>query len=450
MSVMIGLEVHVYLKTNSKLFCACNADALGASAPNTQICPTCSGQPGSKPMAPNAAALAQTLRIARALGARASLSFQFLRKHYFYPDQPSNYQRTGEPLATGGSLEGARFRDLHVEEDPGAFDPATGLVDYNRAGAPLVEIVTEPDFESPAHARRFLDELRLALRYLDAARDDAGIKADCNVSTDGGERVEIKNVNSVRNVERALAGEIERQLDLRARGEQIARETRGFDDATGRSTRLREKESESDYRYMPDPDLLGVDVAAVERATAQEESPFARRSRIAATLSVPESDVSPLLEDKRLVDAYEAVAARAGARVAFDWFVRDLRADLDFAKLSLSASKLQTGDLAQLLEAVRDNKITPKVARRIQRDAIGGAPLLDALQSELGVTTTNDALGQAARDAVAGNPRAVADYRAGKTTAVNFLVGAVMRQLKGRAPADDVKRAVEAALAEVA
>lgn len=447
---MIGLEVHVYLKTRSKLFCACSADALAASAPNTQICPICSGQPGSKPMAPNEAALTQTLRIARALGARASPTFRFLRKHYFYPDQPSNYQRTGEPLATGGALEGARLRDLHVEEDPGAFDPATGLVDYNRAGAPLVEIVTEPDFESPAHARRFLDELRVALRYLDAARDDAGLKADCNVSTEGGERVEIKNVNSVRNVERALAGEVERQLALRARGEAISRETRGFDEATGRSTRLREKESESDYRYMIDPDLLGVDVAAIGRLTQSEESPFVRRARIATALSLQPSDVSPLLEDKRLVDAYEQVAARAGERLAFDWFVRDLRADLDYAKTSIADSKLEPRELADLLEAVRDNKVTPKAARRVQRDAIAGAQLLTLLRNELGVTTGDDALAQAARDAVAHNPRAVADYRAGKTTAVNFLVGAVMRQVQGRSRPDDVKRAVEQALAEVA
>ncbi|HWH07698.1 MAG TPA: Asp-tRNA(Asn)/Glu-tRNA(Gln) amidotransferase GatCAB subunit B, partial [Candidatus Thermoplasmatota archaeon] len=320
--VRIGLEVHAYLRTRAKLFCACSADALAAPRANANVCPVCTGQPGAKPLAPNRAAFAHAVRLARALGSTLRPVVRVQRKHYFYPDLASNYQRTSEPVAEGGSLAGVRIRELHVEGDPGAFDPATGLVDDNRSGLPLVEIVTEPDFADPAHARRFLQELRLVLSYLDAWREEAGVKADCNVSVRGGERAEVKNVNSVRNVERALAHEVQRQLDARARGEPLPRETRHFDEATGRTARLRAKESEADYRHVPDPDLLPVDVAALAASLPTEEPPLARRARIARAAGVPEEDASPLLEERALADAFDLAAPRASPQAAHAFLVR--------------------------------------------------------------------------------------------------------------------------------
>lgn len=443
---MIGLEVHVYLRTRAKLFCACSADVQAAPRANTQVCPTCTGQPGSKPMAPNRAAMEHAIEVARALDCSLRPIVRFQRKHYFYPDLPSNYQRTSEPVGEHGALDGVRIRELHVEEDPGAFDLASGRIEYDRSGAPLLEIVTDPDFESPAHARRFLHELRLVLNHLGAVRDEAGLKADCNVSVHGGERAEVKNVNSIRNVERALSFEVQRQLDAHARGEPLTRETRHFDEETGRTTRLRLKESEADYRFMPDPDLTAVDITALAAELPTREAPLVRRARIASLAQAPSEEASALLEERALTDAFETAGARVGWRLAYDWFLRDVRADLAYKTVTFASSGLTAPDITALLEAVRDKRITPKVATRLQREALArGGGLEAALRAELG-ESVGDVDG-AARAAVAANPRAVADYRAGKATALNFLVGAVMRQLKGRADADAVRAAVERALA---
>ena len=446
--VRIGLEVHAYVRTNAKLFCGCPSDFLAARAANTHLCPICSGQPGAKPMAPNAAALRACVRLGRALGAGVVPRARFLRKHYFYPDSPSNYQRTSEPVVTGGELEGVRLRDIHVEEDPGAYDPATAMVDYNRAGAPLLEIVTEPDFASPAHARRFLDALRLHLDYLGIGRGEAGIKADCNVSVRGGERAEVKNVNSTRNVVRALEHEVARQLAAHARGERQAQETRHFDEETGRTLAMRVKESESDYRYMPDPDVRPVDVAALAAALPQEEAPFARRDRIAATVGVPPDEVEPLLSERALVDALEtAIAAVAQPRAAYQFYLRDVRGELGFRNKSWQEAGLRADDVAALITALHAREVTPAVATRVLREGLDAGRLRAALDAELAhVGPADDAVAQAARAAVAANPKAVADWRAGKQNAVNFLVGATMKQLKGRADANTVRAAVEAAL----
>lgn len=443
--VRIGLEVHVYLRTRAKLFCACSADALAAPRANANVCPTCTGQPGAKPMAPNAAAFALAARIAHALGATPRPVVRVLRKHYFYPDLASNYQRTSEPIAEGGTLAGARIRELHVEEDPGAYDPETGLVDYDRSGLPLVEIVTEPDLASPAHARRFLNELRLVLSYLDAWRAEAGMKADCNVSVHGGERAEVKNVNSVRNVERALEHEVARQLDAHGRGERQARETRHFDEATGRTTRLRAKESEADYRYVPDPDFPPV---AVPRAPV-EEPPLARRARIAALVGVAEEDASPLLEERALADSFDRAAARASPQAAFAFLVRDVRAELEFRKLRLADARVTQEELADLVAALDAKRVTPHVATRLLREGFGAGDLAAALARETTQAGPADgALSAAVRQALDANPKAVADWRTGKATAVNFLVGQAMKALRGRADANELRRLVEDALTQ--
>lgn len=455
---MIGLEVHIYLATRSKLFCGCSAEFLAAPAANTQICHVCTGQPGAKPMAPNAAAFEAAIRLARACDSAIEPATRFLRKHYFYPDLPSNYQRTSEPVARGGMLAGCRLTELHVEEDPGAYDLATGAIDYNRSGAPLVELVTEPELGSPAHARRFLNELRLALSYLGIGRGDAGIKADCNLSIKGGARVEVKNVNGVRNVERALVHEAERQ-----REEGAVRETRHFDEATGRTTPLRAKETEADYRYLEDPDLRPIDVAALARAIPPEESPFVRRARFGRIAGVTEEEASPLFEERAIADLFERTATSpasehadksgdassaqaAGPKIAFAFLVRDLRAELEFRGLTLRASGVPVEDVAKLVAARQSDRITPHVATRLLRHALEHRGLGDALETELGASTGADDVASAARAAVAGNPKAVADHRAGKETAVNFLVGQAMRALKGRGKADEVRAAVLRAL----
>jgi len=442
----IGLEVHAYVATRAKLFCPCDADFLRAPRANANVCPTCVGEPGAKPMAPNRAAIEAAIALGRVFGSRERPDATFLRKHYFYPDLASNYQRTSTPIVEGGSLLGVRLREIHVEEDPGAYDLATGLVDYNRSGAPLLEIVTEPDVASPAQARAFLEELRFVLSALDLGRTAAGVKADCNVSVAGGERAEVKNVNSPRNVERAVAYEVERQLEAVARGEKQARETRQFDEATGRTSRLRAKESEADYRYFADPDLGPIDVAALSRALAPAESPLARRARLAEAAGVPEVEVAPILEERALADAFEGAAARAGWRPAYDFFIRDLRAELGFRGIPFAAARVTAEDAAALVEALAARRVTPQVATRLLREGLDRGGLAAALAAEAGAIVVGDALAEAARAAVRDNPKAVADVRAGRAAAVNFLVGQAMRALKGRGDPGAVRAAVERAL----
>lgn len=447
-NVRIGLEIHVYANTRAKMFCACPADAIGAR-PNTNVCETCTGQPGARPMAPNAEALRIGVRVARALGCRILPSTRFLRKHYWYPDLPSNYQRTSEPFAVEGSvaLQGrvVRIREVHWEEDPGAYDLDAGTVDYGRSGLPLLEIVTEPDLRSPEDVRAFLRELALALGYLDAWREAAGVKADVNVSLEGGERVEIKNVSGFRAAERAAAGEVARQLAEREAGRPVRRETRGFDDATGATTRLRSKEEAVDYRFLPDPDLPPV--AGYDALAPVEESPFARRARLAALAGVDVPLADALVEERTLADAFEKAAAKAPPRVAFEFVVRDLRGDLRNRGLRLSASRVTADEVASLVEALAAGRVTAQAATRILREGLdqGGLATLLAAETQAG-PSAEDEVRVAAENAVAENPKAVADYRAGKEPALNFIVGQAMKRLRGRGRPDDVRKAVLAAL----
>lgn len=443
----IGLEVHVYLATRSKLFCECPADFLDLPA-NTNLCPICTGQPGAKPMAPNARALRLAHEIAHALGSTPSARMDFLRKHYFYPDQPVNYQRTSRPVAEGGTLNGARIREMHVEEDPGAYDPATGTLDLNRAGSPLLELVTEPDILSAEQAIAFLDDLRLVLDYLGAWRRAAGIKADVNVSVAGGERAEVKNVNTLRGVEAAIRHEERRQRDALARGERQPRETRGFDEATGTTRRLRTKESFEDYRFLADPDLPAFTLPTrVLADVASHEPPLARRARLAAAAGRAPDELSPLFAERALVDAFEALSARVPPDTAFRFLVRDLRGELDFRGLAFAASRVSVDDLGALLEALQSGRITPHVATRLLREALDSGGLPARIVAEVGARPGEDALVRAVAEAIAENAKAVADFRAGKPAAFHFILGAVNKKLKGRAPPDAARAALSSALA---
>ena len=265
--VRIGLEVHVQLKTNTKLFCTCPTDYRDAE-PNSNICPVCTAQPGSKPNGLNATALDAIVRIALFIGCRVikGEEVRMLRKHYFYPDLPSNYQRTSLPVGVDGRFASIRIREVHLEEDPGRYELRDGQVDYNRSGIPLVEIVTEPDMSTPQEARDFLRALSLALSYLGVARDEPGsMRCDANVSVGEGTRVEVKNINSFKGVYRALDSEIRRHRRFQRFGKRVVRETRHWDEAKMITIPLRKKEGAADYRFIPDPDVppLVIDNALV-------------------------------------------------------------------------------------------------------------------------------------------------------------------------------------------
>ncbi len=438
--VRVGLEVHTYLATEAKLYCPCPADFLDAE-PNTRICPVCTGQPGAKPHPVNRAAVVEGLRIADALACTPAERLQVLRKHYFYPDLPSNYQRTSHPLATEGELMDVGIREVHLEEDPGAYDLQEGTVDLNRSGVPLLEIVTEPDLTSAAEARAFMDELRLLLTALGAVRPDAGVKADVNVSIRGGERVEVKNVNSTRNVARAVEHEVSRQRELVDAGGTIHRETRHFDEVSGETVKLRVKESAADYRYMPDPDVPPAPITRDLRDAARlEDHPFELRRSVAEAAEVTEEEVNVLLQDPGLLEAQRALQQELPAAFVFKFLARDLRGELEYRSQRLAGSRATVEGLGELLSALHGEDVTSRVATRLLRGWLDGElDLTDALEEERSAGVAGDEVDGIVADVIAEHGSAVEDYHAGKEEALNFLMGQVLRKAQGRASPEEVR-----------
>lgn len=450
--MLIGLEVHAYVATRAKMFCPCPNRAWAKDAePNTLLCPVCTAQPGAKPQAPNAAALELGLRLSRALGCDdVDEDAVFLRKHYFYPDLPNNYQRTSRPFARGGSVAGVPLTEIHWEEDPGAYDPRTGLVDYNRSGAPLLEIVTDPAVRSPAHAREVLEELRLALEYL-GALSPAGTKADANLSLAGGERVEVKNLNSARNVEFALQHEEKRQAEVLAKGGKVVRETRHFDETFLRTEPLRAKESEADYRFLPDPDLppllLGPLRAAVE--ASPEPSPFALREAWMRDLGATREACNVVLAERGLATLLREAQGAAPARPLFDFLVGDLKRELNHRGLAFATSGLRAEEVARLVAAQASGALPRLRATALLRTRLdqGGEAFEAAWQEELAGGGDADLEG-AVREAIAANPKAVEDFRRGRVEAANRVIGDVLKRLGGKAQPQAVRARVLAVLAE--
>jgi aspartyl-tRNA(Asn)/glutamyl-tRNA(Gln) amidotransferase subunit B len=426
----IGLEVHIYPRTRAKLFCEC---PVGEAAPNTAICPVCAGLPGAKPMLPNGSAVKAGLVLAKSLGCSLPGEARVLRKHYFYPDLPSGYQRTSTPLGEGGTLAGVRIREIHFEEDAGTFDPRSGEVDYNRAGTPLLELVTEPDMGSPEAARRFLNELSDLLSYLGVADS---MKVDANISTTG-ERVEIKNINSVRNVETALRNEAARQEQASLAGRVIERETRHFDEFTGRTLHSREKETVEDYRYMPDPDLAAVDLPSVSvevpEPLEEARAGLARRGIDAETARV-------VCRDRDALALFERLSTGLDPVFVAKWLRNDLLGELNYRGKTLREAGLDAEKARQLLLGLKAGSLTPNQAT----DALRA--LLDRKDARAAPTVSFAGLVEAVEKVLAANPKAVADLRSGKAGAMNFLVGEVSKATAHAAHPRQIIEAITASL----
>ncbi len=478
---VIGLEVHVQLETDTKIFCGC--ETAPADEPNTNVCPVCLGLPGALPVL-NEAAVEAAVKIGKAIDAEIPEETRFHRKNYFYPDLPKNFQITqyDEPICQDGELEvrvdGDRreiaIERAHLEEDPGSLQHVGGgidtadytLVDYNRAGTPLMEIVTAPDFRSPTEVRAFLAELEEVLAYLgvfDAERDGS-LRIDANLSMipaeaiDGDEigadalaaanRTEVKNISSHKGAEKALAYEETRQKNAIQRGRAVEQETRHWDEARGITVSMRSKEAEKDYRYFEEADLPPLRVSHWKDEIDIPELPTARRERFQAEYGLSEEAASKLTSTKQVADFYEDVASEFDPDLAATWVADELLGELNYRDMAVTDVADRLDEVARLVELVATDEITTKNAKEVVlRTMLDDDEKPDAIVDAEGLGKTDgDAVQTAVVEAIEENPDAVADYETGEGGAINFLVGQVMQKTGGSADPGDVNQLLRAEL----
>jgi len=446
-NVVIGLEVHVQLKTKSKIFCSCPTNYRDVE-PNENLCPTCTAQPGSKPFGLNKTALDNLLKIALALNCKVKDSSVIQRKHYLYPDLPSGYQRTSKPIGIEGNLGKIRIREVHIEEDPGRYELREGTVDYNRAGIPLIEIVTEPDMRSPDDAREFLDELAAILGYLDVARGEPGsMRADANVSIDGGTRVEVKNINSFSGVVAALAYEIVRQQNVLRRGGKVIMETRHFEEATGSTTTLRKKETEEDYRYMPDPDVPPITIKqshVTELGKTMPELPRAKSARLSKDFGIRSEDAWILVAEVEIADLFEKMAKKAAPQKVALWIRGPLKKQLNYRELTMRQSGLNEEWLSELFDMFETAELSDKAMEQtlIALFDMKRSPRKIATELDLLMTKDTKEIDRVIEAVVNENPKSIEDYKAGNEKALNFVIGNAIKLLKGKADSKLVRELI--------
>jgi aspartyl-tRNA(Asn)/glutamyl-tRNA(Gln) amidotransferase subunit B len=467
---VIGMETHVELGTRSKMFCGC-ATEFGAP-PNTHTCPVCLGLPGALPVA-NEAAIRYTVMIGLALNCTIASWCRFARKNYFYPDMPKNFQisQYDEPLCYDGWIDvggdRVRIERVHLEEDTGKslhVGGATGrihgadhsLVDYNRAGIPLVEIVTRPDIHSAEAARAYVTELRDVIRTLgasDVKMEEGSLRCDVNVSLRPvgsdtlGTRAEVKNVNSLRSVERAVRHEVERQAARLEAGERIVQETRHFHENTGTTTSGRSKEEAQDYRYFPEPDLVPIapaDAWVEELRAGLPELPAARRTRLLGELGLPSTDIDAMSRAGVLDLVIDTVAAGAAPAEARNWWLGDLQARANAAGVPAADLGVTPAHVARVCALVASGDLSATLAKEVFAGVVETGADPDTVVAERGLKQVSDegALGAAVDEAIAANPDIAQKVRDGKVAAAGALVGAVMKAMRGQANAATVNRLV--------
>ncbi|HEY3507421.1 MAG TPA: Asp-tRNA(Asn)/Glu-tRNA(Gln) amidotransferase subunit GatB [Actinocatenispora sp.] len=476
--VVLGLEVHVELGTRTKMFCGCTTE-FGAE-PNTQICPVCLGLPGALPVV-NAVGVESAIKIGLALGCDIAEWCRFARKNYFYPDMPKNFQTSqyDEPICFDGALDvevdgrtvTIGIERAHMEEDTGKsthVGGATGrihgathsLVDFNRAGIPLVEIVTKPivgtGADAPAVARAYVAAIRDIVRALgvsDARMDQGSVRADVNVSlmpvgaTEFGTRTETKNVNSLRSVERTVRYEMLRQAAIIDDGGVIVQETRHFNEATGETVGGRVKETATDYRYFPEPDLVPVapDPAWVEKLRAElPELPAARRARLRTEWGLSEPDMQAI-DNAGAFELIEAtVSAGTGAESARKWWLGELSRHANEAGVELAELAVTPAHVAELQSLVDGGRLNDKLARTVLSGVLAGEGTPTEVMTTRGVEVVSDtgALTAAVDEAIAANPDVAEKVRSGKVAAAGVLVGAVMKTTRGQADAKTVRELI--------
>jgi aspartyl-tRNA(Asn)/glutamyl-tRNA(Gln) amidotransferase subunit B len=476
---VIGLEVHAQILTRSKMYCRCSASYADA-APNTHVCPVCLGLPGALPVI-NREAIESVIRTGLALNSEIARESKMDRKNYVYPDLPKGYQisQYDLPLCLGGAVtfevggtpRTAGITRVHIEEDTGRLvhdqsDEGESLVDLNRSGVPLMEIVGEPDLRSPEEAREYLVALRQIIRYIGASTgnmEDGAFRCDANISIrsdDGafvGPKIEIKNMNSFRAVERALQHEEVRQRSAADNGVELVQETRGWVDGQGVTTSQRTKEQAHDYRYFPEPDLppLRVQHADIERIRKTlPELPAQRRRRFISDFGLPPGDAVTLTADRAIADLYEEAVADAEPRfrrAVANWIVNDIMGLARSRGLPQDRLPLTAAQIRDLVRGVEEGKLTARAAKDLLPQIHGGElPMESADRLNLLSMDDDDLVRTAATSAIEANPAAVQDYLGGKQAAVGRLIGETMKRTGGRARPDAVRSTLIELLSEMA
>ena len=463
--LIVGLEVHAELNTRTKMFCGCLNDP-NERHPNVNICPICMGHPGTLPVM-NRDAVGRVIRVGLALGGEITASNFFDRKNYFYPDLPKGYQisQYKYPIVSGGNLNGIRITRVHLEEDAGrlAHTKEATLVDYNRAGVPLMELVTEPDIRGSAEARQFGEELQLLLRYIgasDADMEKGQMRVEANISLrpkgsqEFGTKVEIKNINSFRAAEKAIEYEIKRQTEMLEKSEKVRQETRGWDDVKEITVHQRFKEEAHDYRYFPEPDLppltltkeAGFDIEGLRDTLP--ELPWDKRTRFTDDFGIPEKQAEVFVRDRVLAGYFESAASEL-----YEWL--DDRTDENVKRARTLLANYLTSDFINLLQqkgtTIPECRVTPEnfaelikmiyskeISSRVAKDVLslmfenGADPSDIVREHDLSQVSNQSEMESIIKKIIEEHPGPVADYKSGKENAIQFLVGQVMKKTKGK------------------
>ncbi|MFB0844441.1 Asp-tRNA(Asn)/Glu-tRNA(Gln) amidotransferase subunit GatB [Paenibacillus oleatilyticus] len=456
---VIGLEVHVELHTNSKIFCGCST-AFGAP-PNTHTCPICLGHPGVLPVL-NKQAVEYAMKASMALNCQIATESKFDRKNYFYPDSPKAYQisQYDKPVGEHGWIEievnGETKRigitRVHLEEDAGKLTHVDGghasLVDFNRVGTPLIEIVSEPDLRSPEEARAYLEKLKAIMQYCDVSdvkMEEGSLRCDANISLrpygqkEFGTKAELKNMNSFRGVQRGLEYEEWRQADVLDSVGKVVQETRRWDEAQGKTLTMRSKEQAHDYRYFPDPDLVALHIDDAWKARVREsipELPDARKKRYVSEYGLPSYDAEVITSSIKLADFFEeSLNFTKDAKAVSNWIMGDLLGYLNANNLELQDVKVTGKGLGEMIGLMEKGTISSKIAKTVFKTMLETGKAPQTIVEEQGLVQISDegAILAVVEQIVAGNPQSVADFKAGKEKAVGFLVGQVMKETKGKA-----------------
>lgn len=469
---VIGLEVHVELRTHSKIFCGCSTE-FGAP-PNTHTCPICLGHPGVLPVL-NKQAVEYAIKAAMAINCEIADVSKFDRKNYFYPDSPKAYQisQYDQPIGQNGwidiEVDGKTKRigitRLHLEEDAGKLTHIDGgyasLVDFNRVGTPLVEIVSEPEISSPEEARAYLEKLRAIMQYCevsDVKMEEGSMRCDANISIrpygqkEFGTRAELKNMNSFRGVQKGLEYEEYRQAEILDDGGVVVQETRRWDEAQGKTLSMRGKEEAHDYRYFPDPDLVKVFIDEEWKDRIREtipELPDARKERYTSEYGLPSYDAEVITSSKPVADLFEdSLKYTKDAKSVSNWIMGELLGYLNSSNLEFSEVKITGQGLGEMIGLIEKGTISTKIAKTVFKEMLESGKLPQQIVEEKGLVQISDegAIKSIVEQVVAANPQSVEDYKAGKQKAIGFLVGQVMKESRGKANPAIVNKLLEEVL----